>query len=309
MKVVFSALLFFSTMALAQNRPEIIFQNQIEIPQREAWVLGDFVQMKNPSPQMMEILEKFAVSSEQVEKGLNAQSVRQIYKKLVLQNPEIAAENPKLVVSQKIDIKKVDGFSTEHFRRKLINVLSSQCVPCDVSILKASIPLKVMAEGQIDWSELKLAASVLIPITSTSEKKQQGQWISVTLKIKKNALVATRNINYGERISAKDFEIKWMDVSYAKEEPLTFEALKNYQVMGQPVLRGRTVFASQLKQEPAAQKGQSVKALMGDDGIEISISAIAEETGRIGDMIKIRNPENKKMMSAIIIEKGVVKIQ
>ena len=309
MKMIFTTILFFSTIALAQDRPELIFQNQIEIPQRQTWVLGDFVQVKNPSQQMIESLEKFVISAEQVEKGFSAQSVREIYKKLVLQNPKVAAENPKLIVSQKIEVKKVSGFSAEHFRRKLINFLSSQCAPCDVTISKTSIPLNVTAEGQIDWSEVKLAPSVLIPITFAAETMHQGQWISVTVKIKKNALVAVRNINFGERINEKDFEIKWMDVSYAKEEPLTFESLKNYQLLVHPIQKGRIVFASQLKQEPAALKGQSVKALMADDGIEISISAVAEETGRIGDLIKIKNPENKKIMSAIIIEKGVVKIQ
>ncbi len=309
MKVIFTAILFFSTIALAQDRPELIFQSQIEIPQRGAWVLGDFVQVRNPSQQMIESLEKFVISAEQVEKGFNAQSVREIYKKLILQNPEVAAENPKLVVSQKIEVKKVLVFSHEHFRRKLTNFLSSQCAPCDVAISKTSFPLNLTSEGQIEWAEVKLAPSVLIPVTFASEKKQQGQWISVTVKIKKNALVAVRNINFGERINEKDFEIKWMDVSHAKEEPLTFESLKNYQLLAHPIQKGRPVFASQLKQEPAALKGQSVKALMADDGIEISISAVAEESGRIGDLIKIKNPENKKMMSAIIIEKGVVKIQ
>ena len=309
MKLIFAVVLLSAAMAWAQSRPEIIFENQIEIPAQENLVLGDFVQLKNPSPLLTESVEKLAITPEQLERGLNAQNIREIYKKLILQNPEVTAENPKLVVPQKIEIKKALGFSVAHFRRKLINYLSSQCSPCEVSILKASIPAKMMADGQIEWAELKLAPSVLVAVIAPQEKKQQGQWISVTLKIKKNALVAVRNINFGERISAKDFETKWMDVSYSKEEPMNFEAIKSYQLMAQPILRGRVVFPSQLKQEPAAQKGQTVKALMGDNSIEISISALAEETGRIGDLIKIRNPENKKLMSAIIIEKGVVKIQ
>ena len=166
-----------------------------------------------------------------------------------------------------------------------------------------------MSNAQIDWDELKLAPSVLIPVVTNSEKNIPNQWISVTLKIKKNALVALRNINFGERISEKDFENKWTDVSFSREEPLNFESIKNYQLVNQPIQKGRVVFPSQLKQEPAAQRGQNIKALMGDDEIEISIAATAEETGRIGDMIKIKNTENKKIMSAIIIDKGVVKIQ
>ena len=309
MKIVFFGFLLILNSAYAQSRPEIIFDSQIEIPTQATWVLGDFVRMKNPSAQLMESVEKLVIRSEQFEKGLNAQGVREIYKKLILQMPSVANENPKLTVSQKIEIKIVPGFSDAHFRRKLINHLSSQCSPCEVSIQKTAMPSKIMEEGQIDWTEVKLAPSVLISVLPAHENKQQGQWISVTLKIKKNALVALRNLNFGERVTDKDFEIKWMDVSYSKEEPLTFESIKNYQLVAQPILKGRAVFAVNLKQEPAAQKGQSVKALIGEDGIEISMSAVAEEAGRIGDLIKIKNPENKKIMSAVIIEKGVVKIQ
>ena len=116
MKLILAALLLSASMAWAQSRPEIIFENQIEIPAQENLVLGDFVQLKNPSPLLTESVEKLAITPEQLERGLNAQNIREIYKKLILQNPEVTAENPKLVVPQKIEIKKALGFSVAHFR-------------------------------------------------------------------------------------------------------------------------------------------------------------------------------------------------
>ena len=309
MRIIFLAFILFASPVFAENRPEIIFDQQIEVPLLKNWVFGDFVQVNNPTPALLESLEKFVVTKEQVEKGFNIQSVRDLYKNLVLQSPAVATENPKLIVSQKIDIKMVPAFSETHFRRKLINHLSSQCHPCEVKIQKALIPAKTLIDTQIDWSEVKLAPSLLISLTPREEKNLQAQWISVTVKIKKNALVALRNINFGERISEKDFEARWIDVSFSKEEPLNFESIKKYQLAAQPIMKHRMVLPSQLKEEPATQKGQSVKAVIGDDGIEISMSAVAEETGKIGDLIKIKNPENKKIMSATIIEKGVVRIQ
>jgi flagella basal body P-ring formation protein FlgA len=66
---------------------------------------------------------------------------------------------------------------------------------------------------------------------------------------------------------------------------------------------------SDLKREPAAHRGQVVRALVGDQDFEISINASAEENGFIGDLIKVKNLETQKMMSGIVIDKGVVKVQ
>ena len=49
MKLIFAVVLLSAAMAWAQSRPEIIFENQIEIPAQENLVLGDFVQLKKSS--------------------------------------------------------------------------------------------------------------------------------------------------------------------------------------------------------------------------------------------------------------------
>jgi flagella basal body P-ring formation protein FlgA len=301
----------YLSAALADSgaRPEIIFDSQIEISSSTAKLtLGDLVELKNPTVKMVESLENFTITSEQVATGLNAQSVRKIYHDLVSQFPSVAEENPKLVVPQKIEIKTSTGFSEKYFKRKLINHLSAQCSPCEVTIEKTTVPRIIMTEWKVSWEDLKLAASVLVPLEPAVEKANQTQWISVTLRIKKSAMVATRNMNFGERISEKDFETKWVNVSFAKEDPVTVETLKAYQLTARPIMKGHVVFPADLKQEPAAVRGQSVKALVGDESLEISFTAMAEETGRIGDQIKIKNNETKKTMTAVIVEKGVVRI-
>jgi flagella basal body P-ring formation protein FlgA len=64
-----------------------------------------------------------------------------------------------------------------------------------------------------------------------------------------------------------------------------------------------------LKREPAAQKGQMVQALIGTEEYEISASMLAEENGFVGDTVKVKNTETKKILSAVVVAKGLVKIQ
>jgi flagella basal body P-ring formation protein FlgA len=248
----------------------------------------------------LETIEKYPIDLQTLEKGFDAQGVRQIYKDLVIKHPSVADENPKLTVPQKIEIKKVAGFSEEQFKRKLLNYLYSQCANCEITLNPIKIPA-VPKNGVVAWSDIKLAASILVPVSE--------HFVAVTAKIKKNVIVAKRNMMFNERISEEDFENKFMDVTFAKEEPLTIEELKSYQKTARPVMKGKAVFPSDLKREPAAERGKTVKIIIGDSDFEVTLAGVAEETGHVGDTIKVKNSENKKIFSAVIVDKGVVRIQ
>ena len=66
---------------------------------------------------------------------------------------------------------------------------------------------------------------------------------------------------------------------------------------------------SDLKKETVLKKGQMVKAIAGHAFFEVSISALAEEPGSIGDVIKLKNMDSLKMFSATIVDRGLVKIE
>lgn len=295
-----------SFLALAHGRPEIIFDSVIEISSSDEISLGDLVSLRNPTQDLIQITEKYKIDQKTLADGLNPQSVRQIYKDLVTKFPAVAQDNPKLVVPQKIDLKTVTGFSEAFFIRKLNNYLAAQCEGCDVSVvdIKAG-SIKTGSVPKIQWQDVKLSPSVLVAATV----QDQVHWISVNVKIKKNVLVAKRNMIFNERISEEDFESRWMDVTFAKEEPVTIESLRDYKKTARPVMRGKAIFPADLKRDPAAERGKTVKIIIGDQDFEISSVGVAEDSGHVGDIIKVKYPDNKKILSAVIIEKGVVRVQ
>jgi flagella basal body P-ring formation protein FlgA len=120
--------------------------------------------------------------------------------------------------------------------------------------------------------------------------------------------VAKKLIRFGERLQAEDLEMIETDVTFVKEETPEMNAIVGM-IANRSLTPRMPIILSDLKREPAARKGQVVKALVGDQTFEVSINASAEENGFIGDVIKIKNSETQKVMSAIVIEKGVVKVQ
>lgn len=311
---------FLSTLCLAVEpprldspRPEIIFEKRIELSPRAIYVLGDLVQLKNPNTGLIKAIEEFVIERKEIEAGLSPELIRDFYKRLVANHPSITDQNPKLILAQKTEVKILAGFSFAHFSRKLQNHLSIRCAPCEVKIEGGQIPKQAKFENwEVDWESLKLAPSLLVPIQTTTPKAGAvvvTQWISINLKIMRNALVSVRPIQYGERVSEKDFEFRWVDTTFAKEDPITKESLIEYTLAAKSFQKGKVVFPSDLKKEPAAIRGQGVKVIIGNGEFEVATGAVAEENGYIGDQIKIRNPDTKKIVSATIVEKGVVRIQ
>jgi flagella basal body P-ring formation protein FlgA len=311
----FAALIFLACPILwgAENvRPEIIFDSTIEVSDSNHYSLGDLVSLKGHSEKFVQTLENYPIESEKLAAGLNAQGIREIYKALVLQHPSIADENPKLILPQKIEIKKVAGFSESAFKRKLINYLLTQCGGCEITIEKVMASNMPTGEWTVKWDDVKLSPSILVPVTfegETTSGNKSPHYISVTTKTKKNVLVTKRNFQFNENISAEDFETRAIDITFAKEDPITLENLKTFQKTAHPIMKGRAVFPSDLKREPAAERGKAVKVIAGDELYEVSLSGVAEDTGHIGDLIKVRNIESKKVFTAVVVEKGVVKIQ
>ena len=298
--------LISTVLAGETTRPEIIFENSIEVSQMAKWTLGDFVTLKNHSPKLLDAVENETLDSDIVDHGFNAQVIRQIYKDLVTKFPQITDDNPKLVLPQNIEVKKVAGFSETYFKRKLSNYLGSQCVGCEIILEKiAAAGIPANQPWTVKWEEIKLAPSMLVPVIIDANSPH---WVSVNARIKKNVLVSKRFLNFDERISDSDFETKLMDITYSKEDPVTFESFKTYQKTARPVTKGKPIFPSDLKRDPAAERGQTVKVIVGDSTFEVSLSGVAEESGHIGDMIRVKNPDNKKVFSAVVIEKGVVRI-
>ena len=52
-----------------------------------------------------------------------------------------------------------------------------------------------------------------------------------------------------------------------------------------------------------------MKIILGDGTFEVSAQATAEQAGSVGEVIKIKTMDTKKLMSGTLIDLGVVKIE
>lgn len=298
------------TASLAWARPEVIFPNEAEVSNTTVISVFQVAELKEfsgvafneiaqmPLAEKIETQDSVVLSGEEVSKKLRA----------LVKNSEVLKKlNPAFKIPSEIRIKiRQDGFSKIEIEKSLRNVLASRCNTCTYQIRLNNLPRVTSKNWNIDWDQEIKLGSFMIPVRV--ENQFSNTWITGTARAQKLVPVAKKLIRFGERLQAEDLEMMETDVTFVKEETPEMNTIVGM-IANRSLTPRMPIILSDLKREPAARKGQVVKALVGDQTFEVSINASAEENGFVGDVIKIKNSETQKVMSAIVIEKGVVKVQ
>ncbi|HRO68069.1 MAG TPA: hypothetical protein PL182_10930, partial [Pseudobdellovibrionaceae bacterium] len=215
--------LFFSVSV--QARPEIRFEREIEVSDRTNYTWDDLVEVKGADDGVLRRLRTTAWTSEE---NLRA-SVRD-WKLLEDQ------DNQSLfTIPSKIVLKKVPGYSSVEFRRKLGNRLQSLCRECRFEIQSVQdARVRLGSNWKIDESAVKVSGSLLVPVSSEKETA----WIPVKMRVSRMAAVLKRSVILGQTLTSSDVEMLEVDVSHGRETPLKAEDLKD-------VAAARTMSAGQ----------------------------------------------------------------
>jgi len=298
------------TATLAWGRAEVIFPKEAEVSNTGVISVFQVAELKDISGVAFGELARMVLIEHTEQKQNVTLSGEEISKKmrdLVRNSIALQKVNPAFKIPAEIRIKiRQDGISQNDVEKTLRNIILSRCEACAVDIQVKSLPKVKSGNIEIGWDEDIKGGAFMIPVRESTQFA--NKWITGTVKIRKSVPVARRMIRFGDRIQSEDVEMMDSNITFLKEETPQMS-----QVIGMVASKTLTakspVLMSDLKREPAAKRGQVLKALVGTDDFEVSINVSAEENGFVGDVIKIKNPETQKVMSATVIEKGLVKIQ
>lgn len=120
-------------------------------------------------------------------------------------------------------------------------------------------------------------------------------------------VVAKRNLMRGETIDSASLEVIEMDRRALPADHLTsIQGLEQGEMTG-TVRAGEPLRASMLRPALMVRKGQTVMLTVARAGIEISIQVEALEDAKLGDQVKLRNPESGKALAGLVIGRGAVR--
>ncbi|ASD64909.1 flagellar basal body P-ring formation chaperone FlgA [Bdellovibrio bacteriovorus] len=309
MKKIFVFAFLVSLQAFA--RPEISIPSSVEISQRELLRLGDIATVTGGTEELVNALDAVVLREDCRElllsQHLNSSEILVKMRAALNSQENLRRLNPQFKVPSQVQVSfAATPVSRQEVERKVHNILKARCNECEYQISIQSTPRPASKLWDLDFTQLSAKGGFLLPLRDGDQR--QIKWISGTIRVSKLTPVTTRLILQGERVQADDLRMSMTDVTFAKDGSLRMEDIQG-QMAARSLPVGSTVWASDLKREPAAKKGQIVKALLGDDSFEISVNMMAEDSGFVGDLIKVKNLETQKVLSGLVTEKGVVKLQ
>ncbi len=322
-QIVLSIFIFFFVIqsdhifaSLSATRPDreartvIEFSSEIYVSQKNKYTLYDLTEIRAAGAEQLEELKQitFDFLPFAIDPGVQRGSAKHNLSQkevvhLLRQNPMFQSSKYHLKIPQELVIhvfpEKILAIEVE---RKIKNQLVSLCSDCKFKVSLSKMPLVKSSEWQIDFSQLKDRGAFLLSIMG------EATWVSGFVKTEKPVLVAQRDIRLGEEIRAKDFTIESIDITYAKDYFTSHEQIDNAQATAH-ISAFSLLSSRQIKKKPDVVRGQQVQIMIGDEQLQVSTSAVSEQEGVVGEMIRLKLPGSQKFITGEVVNKGVVKIQ
>jgi flagella basal body P-ring formation protein FlgA len=123
----------------------------------------------------------------------------------------------------------------------------------------------------------------------------------------RTVLVARRTLMRGEKIDASMFEVVERDRRQIPPDHLqSSEGLANAELIA-PIQAGETLRTSQFRRSTVVRKGQLVVLTVNQSGIEISVRVEAMEDARVGEQLRLRNPDSGKTLAGVATGQGTAR--
>jgi flagellar basal body P-ring formation protein FlgA len=297
LKLFLYLVFFVAPKAALAKQGEIVISSATEISPRDVITAYDIVETKNVSKEILERLKNIVVATD---KSATITKNDLIKKLRMVDSFFMFPSEVKLLRSTQL-------ISRMEVERKIKNQLLSSCAKCDFKISINSVPKSVTSDWEMDLNIDLNKKTIMVPVFSTSEPNKKG-WITAEVKKYATVAVLNRDAKIGDSITDSMIDTDMRYIPAGTDPVVTKESLLGMQAT-RFITAGSIVNYRDLKRETILKKGQIVKAIFGKDSFEISISALAEESGAVGDVLKFKNIDSQKMFSAKVEEKGLVRIE
>ncbi|MES2963562.1 MAG: flagellar basal body P-ring formation chaperone FlgA [Bdellovibrionota bacterium] len=192
--------------------------------------------------------------------------------------------------------------------------LKGLCAECEFQISNLNTPtigsvLGADTEWQIRFGADVPRGSFSLPVEVTQASgAKRTYWISGSINVLRPVPVAARAISIGEKIQAEDIVIQKKDVTYTNDTPIS-EAELGSSVAARQIAAGQIVWKASARRELAIKYGDTVKVTAGSEEWQIMIDGVAQNSGYVGDLIRVKIPRTQKTISGLLRSKGMVEVQ
>jgi flagella basal body P-ring formation protein FlgA len=182
-----------------------------------------------------------------------------------------------------------------------VRVLSSQSVSLELAGAKFRIirPINGITPGLQNFL-----------IAAESDGREQARfWVRADVRLFENVVVSSQALSTNEIVTDKEIRLERRDVSTLSARP--FYRIDD--VIGQQVARAISVNEPlthrNLSRPTLMRRGSAVTLIYETGSLRIEAAAIAEENGRAGEIIQVKNPSSGRFLRATVLDGRSVRIE
>jgi flagella basal body P-ring formation protein FlgA len=133
-------------------------------------------------------------------------------------------------------------------------------------------------------------------------------WVRVEIKVYDDVLVATYPLAHHEMLSADKVRLERRDVSTLAGKP--FQRAEDIEgLQASRAVEANEVLTQRSVERPTLMKRGSAVVLVYETGsLRVEAPGVAEEGGKEGDLIQVKNPTSGKVMRGIVLDGRTVKV-
>ncbi len=216
-------------------------------------------------------------------------------------------EKVELKIPANLRISLISQLNSDLFQPWLESEIQKNILDKKITLTQVSLPkLDCAPIRRVKWGSFRLESKNGFRFLLMVDDKNFG--VSGEFRIFQKIPVAKRNINFMEKLTMSDFEVQEKDVTHSPGYASSLEELAGRTII-KPIPQGAPVELKFLKQEFQVEKGQLIQVQFRGPNFIVSATAVAEQNGIQGELIKLKNTETQKIISGIVLKKGVVEVQ
>ncbi len=136
---------------------------------------------------------------------------------------------------------------------------------------------------------------------------KKGQ-IRVKIAYYDNVLVATDRIRRHQSITSENCKLERMEITSLTSRPLTSENSLADLWAKRDIRKDQILSSGSVEKIPTVLSGQGISILYKSAVLEISAKGVAMESGYVGEKIRIKNDQSKKVLTGTILDSETIEI-
>jgi flagella basal body P-ring formation protein FlgA len=200
---------------------------------------------------------------------------------------------------------------TEHIAESLRDAYQHLEGDMEVELVRSKPPVEIpKGEPYLELTSLPsggLRSRVLLHYhLKIDEQVVHSDTVPVVVKLLQEVFVANRRLQRKEPVRLDDLTLTTMDILSSRDKPIHPSTDLSVYELNYTILEGTVLSDRYLKLSPAVYRGDKVTGWIKRGLLEINLKLEALEEGAPGQMIRLKNPSNRKTLRGIVQDENTI---